>query len=245
MKTEIITVNPDNINPVYIKTAAEKIKDGGLVAFPTETVYGLGADAFNPKAVAKIFEAKKRPFEDPLIVHIAQKEDLYKLTEDISDSALKLADEFWPGPLTLVLKKSKNIPDIITAGLDTVAIRVPADKVALAFIKFSETPIAAPSANLFGRPSPTTAQHVLDDLNEKIDIVIDGGRALIGVESTILDLTQNPPVVLRPGGVSIEKLKKVVKGVEIYKQDKILSPGMYPRHYSPKAKVMLVEGNGN
>ena len=245
MKTEIITVNPDNINPVYIKTAAEKIKDGGLVAFPTETVYGLGADAFNPKAVAKIFEAKKRPFEDPLIVHIAQKEDLYKLTEDIPDSALKLADEFWPGPLTLVLKKSKNIPDIITAGLDTVAIRVPADKVALAFIKFSETPIAAPSANLFGRPSPTTAQHVLDDLNEKIDIVIDGGRALIGVESTILDLTQNPPVVLRPGGVSIEKLKKVVKGVEIYKQDKILSPGMYPRHYSPKAKVMLVEGNGN
>ena len=244
MRTEIITVNPDNVNPVYIKTAAEKIKDGGLVAFPTETVYGLGADAFNPKAVAKIFEVKKRPLEDPLIVHIAQKEDLYKLAEDISDMVLRLADEFWPGPLTLVLKKSKNIPDIITAGLDTVAIRVPADKVALAFIKFSETPIAAPSANLFGRPSPTTAQHVLDDLNEKIDIVIDGGRALIGVESTILDLTQNPPVVLRPGGVSMEKLKKVVKGVEIYKQDKILSPGMYSRHYSPKAKVMLVEGNG-
>ncbi|MBU4312613.1 MAG: threonylcarbamoyl-AMP synthase, partial [Candidatus Omnitrophica bacterium] len=220
-------------------------KGGGLVAFPTETVYGLGADAFNPKAVAKIFEAKKRPLEDPLIVHIAQKEDLYKLAEDISDMALRLADEFWPGPLTLVLKKSKNIPDIITAGLNTVAIRVPANKVALALIKFSETPIAAPSANLFGRPSPTTAQHVLDDLKEKIDIVIDGGRALIGVESTILDLTQNPPVVLRPGGVSMEKLRKVVKGVEIYKQDKVLSPGMYPRHYSPKAKVIFVEGSGD
>ncbi len=244
MKTEIITVNPDNINPVYIKTAAEKIKDGGLVAFPTETVYGLGADAFNPKAVAKIFEAKKRPLEDPLIVHIAQKEDLYKLAGDIPDIALRLADEFWPGPLTLVFKKSKNIPDIVTAGLDTVAIRIPADKVALAFIKFSDTPIAAPSANLFGRPSPTTAQHVLDDLNEKIDIVIDGGKTLVGIESTILDFTQNPPVILRPGGVSIEKLKKVINEVKIYKQDKILSPGMYSRHYSPKAKVMLVEGNG-
>lgn len=245
MKTEIITVNPDNINPVNIKTAAERIKDGGLVAFPTETVYGLGVDALNPKAVAKIFEAKKRPLEDPLIVHIAQKEDLYKLTEDISDIALRLADEFWPGPLTLVLKKSVNIPDIVTAGLDTVAIRMPANKIVLGLIKLSQTPIAAPSANLFGRPSPTTAEHVLDDLWEKIDLVIDGGKALVGVESTILDLTQNPPVILRPGGVSIERLKKVIKGVKIYKQDKILSPGMYPRHYSPKAKVMLVEDNGN
>lgn len=245
MRTEIITVNPDNVNLVNIKTAAERIKDGGLVAFPTETVYGLGADAFNPKAVAKIFEAKKRPLEDPLIVHIAQKEDLYKLTEDIPDMALTLADKFWPGPLTLVFKKCKKIPNIVTAGLDTIAIRVPANKVALALIKFSETPIAAPSANLFGRPSPTTAQHVLEDLNERIDIVIDGDKALVGVESTILDLTQNPPVVLRPGGVNIERLKKIIKGVKIYKKDKILSPGMYPRHYSPKAKVMLVEGNGD
>jgi len=245
MKTQIIPINPDNINPVYIKEAAEKIKDGGLVAFPTETVYGLGADVFSPKAVAKIFEAKKRPLEDPLIVHIAQKKDLYKLAENISDVALKLADEFWPGPLTLVLKKSKNIPDIVTAGLDTIALRIPANKIALALIKFSETPIAAPSANLFGRPSPTDAQHVLDDLNGKIDIVIDGGKASVGVESTILDLTQNPHAILRPGGVNIEELDRVFKGVKIYKQNKILSPGMYPRHYSPRAKVMLIEGNGD
>ncbi len=245
MRAEIITVNPDNINPVSIKEAAEKIKDGGLVAFPTETVYGLGADSMNPKAVAKIFEAKRRPMEDPLIVHIAQKKDLYKLAENIPDTALKLADEFWPGPLTLVLKKSENIPDIVTAGLDTVAIRIPDNKIALALIKFSETPIAAPSANLFGRPSPTTAQHVLDDLNGKIDVVIDGGETSVGLESTILDLTQNPPVILRPGGVNVEELDKVIKGIKIYKQDKILSPGMYPRHYSPKAKVMLVEGNGD
>ena len=245
MKTEIITVNPDNINLVYIKDAAEKIKDGGLVAFPTETVYGLGADTFNPKAAAKIFEAKKRPLEDPLIVHIAQQNELYKLTENIPDMALKLADEFWPGPLTLVLEKSKNVPDIVTAGLDTIAVRVPANRVALALIKFSETPIAAPSANLFGRPSPTAAQHVLDDLSGKIDIVIDGGRASVGVESTILDLTQNPPVILRPGGVSVEELDRVINGVKIYRQDKILSPGMYPCHYSPKAKVILVEENGD
>ena len=246
MRTEIITVNSDNINPVSIKTVAEKIKDGGLVAFPTETVYGLGADAFNPKAVAKIFEAKKRPLEDPLIVHIAQKEDLYRLTEDIPDIALRLADKFWPGPLTLVLKKSKNIPDIVTAGLDTVAVRMPADEIALAFIKFSQTPIAAPSANLFGRPSPTCAQHVIDDLDgSRIDMIIDGGKTKIGVESTVLDLTQDTPSILRPGGMSIEKLREIIKGVRIYKPDKILSPGMYPRHYSPKAKVMLVEGNGN
>lgn len=245
MKTEIIPVNPDNINPLYIKEAAEKIRDGGIVAFPTETVYGLGADAFNPKAVVKIFEAKERPLEDPLILHIAQREDLYKSTEDIPDIALRLADEFWPGPLTLVLKRSKDIPDIVTGGLDTVAIRVPANKVALSLIKFCQTPIAAPSANLFGRLSPTTAQHVLDDLNEKVDIVIDGGKALVGVESTILDLTQNPPLILRPGGVSMERLNRVIKGVKIYKQDRILSPGMYPHHYSPKAKVIVVEDSAD
>lgn len=243
MRTEIIKVNSDNINPVNVKTAAGRIKDGGLVAFPTETVYGLGADAFNHKAVAKIFEAKKRPLEDPLIVHIAQKEDLSKLTDDIPNIALKLADEFWPGPLTLVLKKSKNIPDIVTAGLDTVAIRMPANDIVLSLIKESQTPIAAPSANLFGRPSPTTAQHVMDDLRGRIDMIIDGGKTTVGVESTILDLTQDVLSILRPGGVSIEKLREIIKDIKIYKPDKILSPGMYTRHYSPKAKVMLVEGN--
>ncbi|MBU4311973.1 MAG: threonylcarbamoyl-AMP synthase [Candidatus Omnitrophica bacterium] len=244
MKTEIITVNPDNINPVYIKTAAETIKGGGLVAFPTETVYGLGADAFNPKAVAKIFEAKKRPLEDPLIVHIAQKEDLYKLAEDIPDMALRLADEFWPGPLTFVFKKSDMVLDVITAGLDTVAIRMPANEIALNLIKESKAPIAAPSANLFGRPSPTTAQHVLEDLDGRIDVIIDGGKTTVGVESTVLDLTQDVPSILRPGGVSIERLRQIIKDVRSYKPGKILSPGMYPRHYSPKAKLLLVKGNG-
>jgi len=244
MKTEIIEINPEHISPVSIKIAAKKIQEGGLVAFPTETVYGLGADALNPKAVAKIFEAKKRPLEDPLIVHIAQKEDLFTLAENIPDITQRLTDELWPGPLTLVLKKSSKIPPIVTAGLGTIAVRMPANTIALVFIEFSQTPIAAPSANLFGRSSPICAQHVLDDLDGRIDIIIDGGKTIVGVESTVLDLTQNPPCILRPGGVSIERLKKILKEVEIYKEKKILSPGMYRRHYSPKAKVILVEDDG-
>lgn len=244
MRTEIIKVNPHNIDLTKIRGAAKKIKDGDLVAFPTETVYGLGADAFNSQAVAKIFEAKNRPLDDPLIVHISQREDLFKLIKDIPDIVSELTDEFWLGPLTLVLKKSEIVPDIVTAGLDTVAIRMPANEIALSLIRESQTPIAAPSANLFGRPSSTDSQHVLDDLNGRIDLIIDGGKSEVGVESTVLDLTQSPPSILRPGGVSIERLKEIIGGVKIYKQDKILSPGMYPRHYSPKAKVILVEGNG-
>ena len=243
MITEVIKVNPNNIDLTKIKKAAEVIKEGGLVTFPTETVYGLGADAFNPQAVAKVFEAKNRPLDDPLIVHISEREGLFKLTEYVSDTALRLADKFWPGPLTLVLKRSEIIPDIVTAGLDTVAIRMPADEIALNLIRESKTAIAAPSANLFGRPSPVVAQHVIDDLGGRIDMVIDGGKTLVGLESTVLDLTQDTPCILRPGGVSLERLKETVKEVEIYKQDKILSPGMYPRHYSPKARVILVEGN--
>lgn len=244
MRTEIIKVNPHNIDLTKVRKAAKKIKDGDLVAFPTETVYGLGADAFNSQAVAKIFEAKNRPLDDPLIVHVSQREDLFKLIKDISDIVSELTNEFWPGPLTLVLKKSEIVPDIVTAGLDTVAIRMPANEIALSLIRESQTPIAAPSANLFGRPSSTDSQHVLDDLNGRIDLIIDGGKSEIGVESTVLDLTQSPPSILRPGGISIERLKETIGGVKIYKQDKILSPGMYPRHYSPKAKVILVEGNG-
>jgi len=244
MRTEIIKVNPHNIDLTKVRKAAKKIKDGDLVAFPTETVYGLGADASNSQAVAKIFEAKNRPLDDPLIVHVSQREDLFKLIKDISDIVSELTNEFWPGPLTLVLKKSEIVPDIVTAGLDTVAIRMPANEIALSLIRESQTPIAAPSANLFGRPSSTDSQHVLDDLNGRIDLIIDGGKSEIGVESTVLDLTQSPPSILRPGGISIERLKEIIRGVKIYKQDKILSPGMYPRHYSPKAKVILVEGNG-
>jgi L-threonylcarbamoyladenylate synthase len=244
MMTEIIKVNPDNIDLTRIRKAAKIIKEGGLVAFPTETVYGLGADAFNPRAVVKIFEAKNRPLDDPLIVHISEKGDLFKLTKDIPDIVSGLTDEFWPGPLTLVLKRTEIIPDIVTAGLDTVAIRMPANEIALTLIRESKTPIAAPSANLFGGPSPVTAQHVIDDLNGRIDLIIDGGKSLVGVESTVLDLTQEVPSILRPGGVSIERLNEIIGTVKIHKQDKILSPGMYPHHYSPKAKVVLVEGNG-
>lgn len=244
MRTEIIIVNPHNIDPAKVRRAAKKIKEGGLVAFPTETVYGLGADTFNSQAVAKIFEAKNRPLDDPLIVHISQREDLLRLIKDIPDIVWELTNKFWPGPLTLVLKKSEIIPDIVTAGLDTVAIRTPANEIALGLIRESQTPIAAPSANLFGRPSSTNSQHVLDDLNGRIDLIINGGKSEVGVESTVLDLTQSPPSILRPGGVSIERLKEIVGRVKIYKQDKVLSSGMYPRHYSPKAKVILVEGDG-
>ena len=244
MITGVLKINPDKIDCGKIKKAAGIIKEGGLAAFPTETVYGLGADALNPKAVAKIFEAKNRPLDDPLIVHIAEKRDLLKLTERIPDTAHELSSEFWPGPLTLVLKKSEIVPDIVTAGLDTVAIRIPANEVALSLIKAAGRPVAAPSANLFGRPSPVTAQQVLDDLDGKIDIVIDGGRTVIGVESTVVDLTQSPPTILRPGGISRERLREIMPQVRIYRQGKILAPGMYPRHYAPHAKVAIVEGDG-
>jgi len=244
MKTEIIKVNPDNIDISRVKKAARVIKGGGLVAFPTETVYGLGADALNDRAVAKIFEAKKRPLEDPLIIHISKKKDLFKLAKEISNTAMELIGKFWPGPLTVVLKKSDIVPYIVTGGLDTVAIRMPSNQIALTLIKEAQTPIAAPSANLFSRPSPTTSQHVLDDLEGKVDLVIDGGRTDIGLESTVLDLTQDTPSVLRPGGVSMERLQDVVKTIHLFKpQDKIISPGMYPQHYSPRAKVILVDEN--
>ncbi len=245
MITEIIKVNPDNIDLAKIRKAARVIKEGGLIAFPTETVYGLGADAFSPQACAKLFAAKSRPLDDPLIVHISKEKDLFKLTKYVSEAALKLVDRFWPGPLTLVLKKSDEISNIVTAGLDTVAVRMPAHKIALELIKESKTPIVAPSANLFGRPSPTNSQHVIDDLDGRIDLIIDGGKTQIGVESTVLDLTQSPPSILRAGGTSMEELKEIIKEVRLFKQEnKILSPGMYPRHYSPRAKVMLIEGDG-
>lgn len=244
MKTEILKVNPTNIDLTEIKKAAQIIKEGGLVAFPTETVYGLGADALNAEAVAKIFAAKNRPLDDPLIVHIADKQDIFKVAKEIYKITLDLIDEFWPGPLTLVLKKSEIIPEIVTAGLDTVAVRMPDNEIALSLIKEAQTPLAAPSANLFGRPSPTTCQHVLDDLSGKIELIIDGGKTDIGVESTILDLTQTPFRILRPGGVSLEDLKMIIPHVESHNGNKILSPGMYPRHYSPKAKLILIEGDG-
>ncbi len=244
MKTEILKIDPFCIAYNDIVRAAKKIKDGGLVAFPTETVYGLGADALNPVACAKIFQVKNRPLEDPLIVHIADKENLFKVAREVYKITLDLIDAFWPGPLTLVLKKQEAIPDIVTGGLDTVAVRMPDHKIALSLIKEAQTPIAAPSANLFGKPSPTTAQHVLEDLDGKIDLIIDAGNTNIGLESTILDMTQDPFCVLRPGGIAIEELRRIIPKVGLYNKDGILSPGMYPRHYAPNAKILIVEGSG-
>lgn len=246
MKTEILEINPKRIDLAKIKIAAEEIKKGNLVAFPTETVYGLGADALNEKAVAKIFQAKGRPFIDPLITHIADIKELYKLSEQVSPVALKLAKVFWPGPLTLVLRKSKLVSDIITAGLDTVAIRMPENNIALSLIREAKTPIVAPSANLFGRISPTTAQHVADDLDGKIEMIIDGGKTKVGVESTVLDITISPVQVLRAGGISLEKLQEVIGQVKISKEleEGFRSPGMLNSHYSPQARLILAEEKG-
>jgi L-threonylcarbamoyladenylate synthase len=244
METSLVKIDPKRIDPDLIEKAAGIIRCGGLVAFPTETVYGLGADALNPRAVVKIFHAKKRPFNDPLIVHIADKNDISLVAEEADEKVSKLAEAFWPGPLTLIVRKSSAVPPAVTAGLGTVAVRMPADPVALCLIKASETPIAAPSANLFGRSSPVTAEHVMEDLNGKIDMVLDGGRTSIGVESTILDLTHSPFRILRPGGISLEALRKVLSEVVVYRGPEILSSGMFSRHYSPRAKLILVEKDG-
>jgi len=243
MKTKILEINPKRIDLAKIKIAAEEIKKGNLVAFPTETVYGLGADVLNEKAVAKIFKAKGRPFNDPLIVHIADVKELNRLSKHVPPVALKLAKVFWPGPLTLVLKKSELVSDIITADLDTVAIRMPADNIALSLIREAQTPIVAPSANIFGRTSPTNAQHVEDDLGGKIEMIIDGGKTKVGVESTVLDITAKPVQVLRAGGVSVEQLKEVIGQVKIGEELErgFRSPGMLNSHYSPRARLILVE----
>lgn len=251
-RTKIIKIKPEKIAFDKIRLAADIIKNGGIVAFPTETVYGLGANALNSKAVLKIFRAKKRPPDNPIIVHIYDKNDIYKLAEKVPEKAEKLISKFWPGPLTLLLKKSKLVPYTTTGGLDTVCIRMPSHPIAQALIKESKTPIAAPSANLASRPSPTTAKHVLDDLKGRIDMVIDGGATEVGVESTVLDLTAKIPTILRPGGIGLEALRKTLKVVELHKLAKAeyeveeavaLSPGMRYRRYAPKAKMILVEGS--
>lgn len=252
METIILKIDPNNIDLNKIKLAARIIKNGGLVAFPTETVYGLGANALDEEAVQKIFIAKNRPIDNPVIVHIANIDDLYILAERIPDKALELASRFWPGPLTLLLKKSELVPDVTTAGLDTIAIRMPNHPIALELIRESEVPIAAPSANLSGRPSPTTAEHVIRDLNGKIDMIIDGGEVIFGVESTVLDLTSEPPYILRPGPITIEEIKTIIKNAEVHpvaKAEKPIetiiakSPGVKYRHYAPSAELIVVEGD--
>jgi len=235
-------------NKKIIKEAVKIIRRGGLIAFPTETVYGLGANALDKKAVKKIFKAKGRPSDNPLIVHIADFTELFRLVKKIPKITEILAKKFWPGPLTLIFLKKKIVPNKVTAGGNTVAIRIPKNKTALKLIKDSGFPIAAPSANLSGRPSPTTAQHVFEDLGEKIDLIIDGGKTDIGVESTVVDLTVKPPQILRPGGISFEELKKIIPniyfhssllGEKLKNNEKVKSPGIKYRHYAPKAPLIL------
>lgn len=233
--------------PQAIRHAAAIIRNGGVGAFPTEMVYGLGADALNATAVAKIFAVKNRPRFDPLIVHIADFSELQKLCGAVDVRAFRLVQHFWPGPLTLVLPKSDIVPDIVTAGLATVAVRMPDHNVALELIRAAATPIAAPSANPFGYLSPTTAEHVQEQIRSKVELILDGGPCLVGVESTILDLTGEEPVLLRAGGLAVEAIEQVIGRVEIQTGNaaRPLAPGQFPRHYSPQTPLIILEDKQN
>jgi L-threonylcarbamoyladenylate synthase len=250
-KTLQLKVDSQDPEIENIRVAADIIRKGGLVAFPTETVYGLGADALNPKAVLSLFKAKKRPLDNPPIVHVGNPKEVHRLAETVPSKAEKLMETFWPGPLTLIFKRSKIVPDITVAGLNTIAVRMPRHKVALALIRESRCPIAAPSANLAGKPSPTTAKHVLDDLKGRIDAVLDAGPTFIGVESTVLDMTVDPPQILRPGGTPYETLQKILGKLKLHPVavaekkisiEKARSPGLKHKHYAPNADLIVVEG---
>lgn len=250
IKTKIVKVDPENIDYEVIKEAAKIINEGGTVVFPTETVYGIGADALNDEAVDKIFRAKGRPQDNPLIVHISSFDELNDLASEIPERAKILADKFWPGPMTMILNKKDALSNKITAGLDTAAIRLPSNEIALALIKESKKPIAAPSANTSGKPSPTEVSHVIEDLMGKVDMIIDGGSTYIGLESTVVDMTTDIPMILRPGGITLEDIKEVLGNCEydpaiIKSNEKIVpkSPGQKYRHYHPKADVILYKGN--
>lgn len=241
--TQVIKLDPSRPQPETIQLAATIIRHGGLVAFPTETVYGLGADAMNEQAIEKVFEAKGRPADNPLIVHIGDRAMLDLVASEINDQAEQLIQTFWPGPLTLVLNRKPEVAPSVSAGLPTVAARMPRNEIALALIRASGTPLAAPSANLSGRPSPTIAAHVLDDLSGRIDMILDGGSTNIGIESTVLDVTTHPPVILRPGWITQEVLSGVIGEVKRATSDEELrrSPGTRHQHYSPRARLILIE----
>lgn len=250
MKTKVGIVKSIVSDENKIKEAACIIKRGGVVAFPTETVYGLGANALNGEAVKKIFIAKGRPQDNPLIIHVANK-NIEEYVEEISDLGRRIMDKLWPGPLTLIFKKKKCVPDVTSANLETIGVRMPSNKIALKLIEESGVPIAAPSANISGRPSPTDVERCIEDLDGKIDYILGGEKSRVGVESTILDLTVDPPCVLRPGGITIEVLREFDE--RIYIDPAIMeknngdfkpkAPGMKYKHYSPKAEVIIVDGN--
>jgi L-threonylcarbamoyladenylate synthase len=241
--THVIQVDPQHPQAEAIEQAAAIIRRGGLVAFPTETVYGLGADAMNEQALQRIFTAKGRPADNPLIVHVGHRKDVERVAEDVSDKAWQLIDAFWPGPLTLVLKRKSEVPALVSSGLPTVAVRMPCNGIALSLISMADTPIAAPSANASGRPSPTTAAHVARDLGGRIDMILDGGATTIGIESTVIDLTAEVPMILRPGWITRDQLAETIGLVERATSPVALqrSPGTRYRHYSPRARVILIE----
>lgn len=254
MDTVIKKLNVENIDKEVIKEAGDVIRRGGLVAFPTETVYGLGADGMDGAAAAKIYEAKGRPSDNPLILHISDISMLDDIVTEIPQTAKLLMDKFWPGPMTLIFKKKEQVPYGTTGGLNTVAVRFPSHKVALELIREAKTPIAAPSANTSGRPSPTEASHVIEDMNGRIDMILDGGQVGIGIESTIIDVTQEVPMILRPGYITRAMVSEVIGEVAL---DKVVvakstdelgtdyapkAPGMKYRHYAPKAELTMFEG---
>ncbi|MDO5299769.1 MAG: L-threonylcarbamoyladenylate synthase [Clostridia bacterium] len=245
MKTEVLPVTRDSL-----ERAGVLIRAGELVGMPTETVYGLGANALDAQAVLKIFEAKGRPADNPLIVHVASAEEIAPLVREIPDAARRLMDAFWPGPMTLILPKADCIPDTVSAGLDTVGIRLPQSEAARALIRAAGRPIAAPSANRSGKPSPTTARHVLEDMDGRIPLILDDGPCAVGVESSVIDATGESPVILRPGGVTPEMVENVLGHVRVDEHvmsplregDVARSPGMKYKHYAPKAKTIIFEG---
>lgn len=249
MKTKVIRMNPQELDMEGIREAGEILRQGGLVAFPTETVYGLGGNGLDPQASAKIYRAKGRPSDNPLIIHIADMEDLEKIVKEVPESAKKLASVYWPGPLTMIFQKSDIVPYETTGGMDTVAVRMPDHPLAQALIRAGGGYVAAPSANTSGRPSPTMASHVEEDLDGKIDMILDGGPVGIGLESTIVDFTEEVPVVLRPGYISLEMLQETLGDVRMDRGLLITdssihpkAPGMKYRHYAPKAELSIVEG---
>jgi L-threonylcarbamoyladenylate synthase len=243
LETQVIKVDPFEPEKEVITKAAEVIRRGGLVAFPTETVYGIGADALNHQAVERIFQAKGRPGDNPIIVHVAEMGHLEILTDEVSPRASELVNRFWPGPLTLIYARSDKVPKVVTGGGDTIAVRMPKSEVALALIRAFGGPIAAPSANISGYLSSTTGMHVFGDLKGKVDLILDAGPVEVGVESTVLDITSSPPTILRPGAVTAEELVATIGEVILGKDIQLMrrSPGTRYRHYSPKAEVILVK----